>query len=498
MAASRTGGMLAKNSIITMLGIAAPTLLSVVSVPLLLRHLGYDRFGILSIFWIVLTYFALFDLGSGRALTRTLSSVEGEGSSEAAEFIASALAMTLVMSAIGSALLWFGTSLIVGDVLKMPPATGRETIAAFHALCLGTPVFAVATLLEGVMAAGQRFRLLALVRLCYGALTYLGPLAVALLVNDLAVIADVLIVGRLVCCAVFLAACNQIVPGFFATARVRWRHLVDLYRFGGWVTVTGIVGPVMVYFDRFFVGAMLSTAAIAYYTVPFSLATRLSIIPNGITGVLFPELSSFVGRDDHRVTRLYGQAIKYLFLVYFPMVLGLCLFAKELLSIWIGADFASVAAPVLQILALGLFVNGMAQIPFVLLQSAGRPDIPAKFHLIELPFYLALLWVCIDRFGVAGTALAWLARSLADTIALFLAARPYHGLRLQTAQPGLAGYAAAIALCIFASLLDGLLAKFLFAGLVLGAFALTSWFALMTGEEHRMARESLRRLCRFA
>ncbi len=494
----RTSGTLAKNSIITMIGIAAPALLAIASVPSLLRHLGYDRFGILSIFWIVITYFALFDLGSGRALTRTLSAADREGRSEAAEFIASALAMTIAMSGIGSALLWIGAPLIVGDVLKMPEAIGRETISAFHALCLGTPVFAVATLLEGVMAAGQRFRLLALVRLFYGTLVYIGPLAVTLLVNDLAVIADVLIIGRLACCVVFLAACNQIVPGFFAAARVRWRHLVDLYRFGGWVTVTGIVGPVMVYFDRFFVGAMLSTAAIPYYTVPFSLATRLAIIPNGITGVLFPELSSIVGRDHHRVTRLYGQAIKYLFLVYFPLVLGLCLFAKELLALWIGADFAAVAAPVLQILALGLFVNGLAQIPFVLLQSAGRPDIPAKFHLIELPFYLAVLWACIEQFGITGTALAWLVRSLADTIALFLAARPYHSLRLQDAQPGPLFYGAAIALCVAASLLQGLLVKLAFAGIVLGGFALTSWFTLMTRDEHRMALNSLRRLRRFA
>jgi O-antigen/teichoic acid export membrane protein len=494
----RTGSTLARNSLISMIGIAAPALLAIVSVPFLLKHLGYDRFGILSIFWIVITYFALFDLGSGRALTRTLSSVDRDGASEAAEFIASALVMTVALSSVGSVLLWVGAKLIVGDVLKMPEAIGRETIAAFHALCLGTPVFAVATLLEGVMAAGQRFRLLALVRLFYGALVYLGPLLVTLLVNDLAVIADVLIIGRLACCAVFLVACAGIVPGFFGAARVRWRHLVELYRFGGWVTVTGIVGPVMVYFDRFFVGAMLSTAAIPYYTVPFSLATRLAIIPNGITGVLFPELSSFVGRDDQRVTRLFGQAIKYLFLVYFPLVLGLCLFAKELLGLWIGGDFATVAAPILQILALGLFVNGMAQIPFVLLQSVGRPDIPAKFHLIELPLYLLLLWACIEQFGIVGTALAWLGRSLADTIALFLAARPYHSLRLRNAQPGPTFYGAAIGLCIVASLLHGLLAKFLFAGVVFGGFALTSWFTLMTRDEHRMALESLRRLRRFA
>jgi O-antigen/teichoic acid export membrane protein len=495
---ARSGGTLAKNSVITMIGIAAPAVLAIGSVPALLRHLGYDRFGILSIFWIVITYFALFDLGSGRALTRTLSAAGREGAVAAAEFIASALAMTVAVSGIGSVLLWIGAPLIVGDVLKMPEAIGRETIAAFHALCLGTPVFAVATVLEGVMAAGQRFRLLALVRLFYGMLLYVGPLAVTLLFNDLAVIAELLIVGRLLCCVVFLAACARIIPGFFAAARVRWRHLVDLYRFGGWVTVTGIVGPVMVYFDRFFVGAMLSTAAIPYYTVPFSLATRLAIIPNGITGVLFPELSSIVGLDDHRVTRLYGQSIKYLFLVYFPLVLGLCLFAKELLTLWIGADFAAVAAPVLQILALGLFVNGIAQIPFTLLQSAGRPDLPAKFHLIELPFYLAVLWASIEAFGVTGTALAWLLRSLADMVALLLAARPYHGLRLRDAQPGMLFYGAATALCIAASLLQGLVMKLLFAGAVLGGFACTSWFTLMTRDEHQMALQSLRRLWRFA
>jgi O-antigen/teichoic acid export membrane protein len=253
----------------------------------------------------------------------------------------------------------------------------------------------------------------------------------------------------------------------------------------------------MVYFDRFVLGAMVSTAAIAVYAVPFSLATRLAVIPNGVAGVLFPELSAMAG-DGRRATRLYGKALKYLFIVYFPLILALCLFAHELLALWINAEFARQAAPVLQILALGLFVNGLAQIPYILLLSAGRPDVPAKFHLAELPLYLALLWVLIGAFGVVGAACAWSLRALADAAVLFFAAGRFHALADAPLRRGLAWLAAAVALCIAAALLAGLEAKLLFAILVTSGFAVAAWFQLMTGEEQSVALQSVRRLRRLA
>jgi O-antigen/teichoic acid export membrane protein len=74
---------------------------------------------------------------------------------------------------------------------------------------------------------------------------------------------------------------------------------------------------------------------------------------------------------------------------------------------------------VLQWLTLGVFINSLAQIAFALVQGAGRPDLTAKLHLIELPFYLLAIWWLIGSYGIKGAAMAWVIRIGVDAIFLF-------------------------------------------------------------------------------
>ena len=66
--------------------------------------------------------------------------------------------------------------------------------------------------------------------------------------------------------------------------------------------------------------------------------------------------------------------------------------AQDGLRLWLGPEFAQHSFRVLQWLAVGVFINSLAQVPFSLLQGVGRPDITATLHLIELPLYLGVLW----------------------------------------------------------------------------------------------------------
>jgi len=65
----------------------------------------------------------------------------------------------------------------------------------------------------------------------------------------------------------------------------------------------------------------------------------------------------------------------------------------------------------------------VACVPFALIQSAGRPSLTAKLHILELPVYLPLVWFLARCRGIEGVAMAWTARVLLDTVLLFLFAR---------------------------------------------------------------------------
>src|SRR5580704_18044702 len=69
--------LLAGNTIWNIVGSIAPLAIGLLVMPSLVRNLGTDRFGVLSLAWTLIGYFSLFDLGLGRALTKEVASRVG-------------------------------------------------------------------------------------------------------------------------------------------------------------------------------------------------------------------------------------------------------------------------------------------------------------------------------------------------------------------------------------------------------------------------------------
>src|ERR1700735_3811024 len=70
--------MLLRNTLYNLLGLGLPLVVAIGSMPVLIHHLGDSRFGVLTLIWAVVSYFGLFDLGLGRALTQQLSLLMAE------------------------------------------------------------------------------------------------------------------------------------------------------------------------------------------------------------------------------------------------------------------------------------------------------------------------------------------------------------------------------------------------------------------------------------
>ena len=74
-----SGTRLARNSALNLLGLCSPLLVAIVAIPILIRGLGTDRFGVLTLVWVVIGYSSLFDLGLSRALTKIVAEKLGAG-----------------------------------------------------------------------------------------------------------------------------------------------------------------------------------------------------------------------------------------------------------------------------------------------------------------------------------------------------------------------------------------------------------------------------------
>jgi len=417
-----SGGLLARNSLLNLFGLVISLIIGVVALPFIIQGLGKDRFGLLSIAWVVLGYFTLFDLGLGRATTKFVSGALGRKEhNQVPRIVWTAATAELIFGVIGAIILIILTPLLVERIFNVPYKLITEAKITFYLLSFSIPVVLTSSSFRGVLAAAQRFDLVNAVKIPISCATYILPLIGLVFGLNLPGIVFLIILARAVGLASYIALNLRMIKGlkrYSATLKL----FPQLFVFGGWVMVTSIVSPLLIYFDRFLIGSLLSMTALAFYSAPIEMVTRLRIIPTSLTMTLFPAFSTLNNEQNkQRLASVFARSIKYVFIILAPIVLILSLFAHDVLRLWLGVDFANASTSVLQILSLGVLLNSTAYIPFSLLQGIGRPDIPAKFHLIEMPFYIVIAWFFVSKFGITGAAIAWTLRVALDAILLFIA-----------------------------------------------------------------------------
>lgn len=415
-----SGKLLAKNTLLNLLGNLLPIAISIVAVRLLVDGLGTERFGLLNLAWIIIGYFSLFDLGLGRALTKLVAErLESARRDEIPDIFRTTIVLMLIASSIGGGIAAALTPWFVRSVLHLQGELRHEGIQSFLILAAAIPWVVVTAGLRGYLEAFQRFDLVTAVRVPMSVFSYVGPLLVLPFYQSLTPVVVVLMAGRVIGTIVHFGLCLKLSPELLQTWKISFANIGELFRFGGWLTVSAIVGPFMIYMDRFLIGAYLSVTAVAYYATPYELVSRFALLSGALAGVMFPAFATSYIQDIHQAQRLYLRSVKYLALALFPVALGCIVFAYDGLLVWLGVEFALNSALVLKILSIGMWMNNLALMPFSLIQAAGKPDLSAKIHIVELPFYLILLIWLTNSFGIIGVAIAWTLRSFIDTLLMF-------------------------------------------------------------------------------
>jgi O-antigen/teichoic acid export membrane protein len=311
---------------------------------------------------------------------------------------------------------------LVNQVLNIPVSLQPETLKSVYLLAFTIPVITSTAGLRGILEAKQEFGSISVLRTILGISMYASPLLILGSTNNLYLIVSVLVLVRVTLWIAHLWLCLVRLPDLKHKFSLSLGMVRSLLGQGGWMTVSNIIGPMMVYFDRFLIASIISATAVAYYSTPYDLVSKLLVFSGAISGVLFPLFSSSFVQNSQHCFELYKRGVKYVALLMFPVILILVLMANEILTWWINPEFAEHGAGVLRMIAIGVFMNSLAQIPFSLIQGSGRADLTAKVHATELPFYIAALWWLAKKYGIDGVAIAWALRACIDAAICFAGA----------------------------------------------------------------------------
>ena len=418
------GSLLVRNTALNFMGRIIPLAIAVVTVPYIIRGLGVERFGILSLAWVILGYFSLFDLGLGRATTKFVAEQLGKGEIEKIpKIIWTSLIIQTVIGVVGGIILALITPLLVEKVLRIPFHLINEAIPIFYILSLSVPIVICSRNLMGVLEAGQRFDLINVIQIPSSSLSLLIPAIGIIIGLRLPGIVLVLAITWVLSTLVYFLLCLTVFPPLRQGITIDAKLFRPLFAFGGWVTLSNVLIPILLYLDRFLIGAIVSIGAVAYYTAPYQAVSQLVIVPAVLAVTLFPAFSGLSKVNGKDLERLYARSLKYIVLILGPIVVITVLFARDILQIWLGTDFALNSTYVFQILALGMLLNALAQMPANLLDGVGRPDIRAKVFLSYVLLYIGCLWLLVSKHGIEGAAVAWTFRAGLELFLFFEASR---------------------------------------------------------------------------
>ncbi|MDH1380982.1 flippase [Comamonas aquatica] len=413
---------LKRNTLWNLAGTGLPLLLGALTIPYLIRTAGVEAFGVLTLVWALIGYFSLFDFGLGRALTQQVAAVRSSGLlAQLPGLVKTGLWFTAAAGVIGGLVLALLADQLAFHWLKVSVTLQPSTYQALLVASIGIPLTTITTGLRGVLEAYEDFKVVNLLRIGLGAANFgLPALSVMLISTSLVWMVASLVTARAVVLVAHLWLMHRRLPADWVSGQFEKHNLKGLLSFGAWMTVSNIVSPLMVTADRFVISAVLGASMVAYYTVPYEALSRVLILPSALTSALFPRLAFVMATDFSQARRLYKRCLLGVTAAMVPVCIAIALLSQWGLTLWLGADFSEKSWLIVCIMAAGVMLNGIAFVPFASIQASGDARSTALLHVLELLFYIPLLFFGLKMFGLVGAAVAWAARAGVDLVALLI------------------------------------------------------------------------------
>jgi O-antigen/teichoic acid export membrane protein len=396
------------NVVVSLAGWVVPALVALAAMPIGAKQWGAPRFAIVALAWGLTGWFGQFDFGIGRGLTRAVASRHASGrDGEIPAIVWSAHAALALLALCMTCALWMGAPALAQRTLDVPADLQWDAVRSIRWMALGILPIVWGTASRAVLEARQQFRLATALRMP----AVIGTYALPLFAHSAADAVMLMVLVRALYAGAQLVAMRV---AFAAPTAIR-----EVLRDGGWITLAAVISPFLVQGDRFALASWLPIAASGGYAAVQEVANKLAFFCVALQPVLFAAVSAARSVDEQAARAITRRAMIATAVVVAGPVLVLMLWAAPLLKLWLGSAFDPVAARAMPIMAAGVFVNALAQVPFAWLQAGSGDRAVALLQLAELPLFLLALWLVVPQYGVVGAAWVWSARLVVDGLALW-------------------------------------------------------------------------------
>lgn len=401
-----------RNIVANVVGKSWSAVATVLLVPIYLRVLGVESFGIITAFSTAQVILAGLDFGLSTAANRRLAYLQAksDGSVEARStmrtlevfYWGAALAIVAVSGPFSS---WLASDWLRPEILSI--ASVKNALNAMGiALALQVPYVLYAGGLMGLQ------RQVLLNKLLIITITFRGVGALVVLFGVAPTIQAFMswqIVANLLQTTMAMIMLWRSLPAAGERATFNRRAVRDLMTFAYGVFGVAVSALALSQVDKVVLSRLLTLEAYGYYGLAAMVAAAPIIMVQPVFSAIFPRLSFLVAtRDLPSLRRTYRWATQVSAVILFPASILVMLFSREILLLWTHDPLtATNALQVASILAAGFAFSGILYLPYALQLAHGWTRLTFTGNWISLALLVPSLIVLVPRYGPISAAAAW-------------------------------------------------------------------------------------------
>lgn len=404
---------LKKNVIANYLGQAWVAAMGLAFIPLYIRYLGIEAYGVIGLFALIQAWLTLLDMGMTPTIGREMARfTAGEHSAQSVRnLLRSVELLAFGLASLICLVVWAASGWLAADWLKpesLSPTVVRDAIAVM-AWVIGLRF--VESIYRSALFGLQRQVWYNAVNAALATLRGVGAVAVLALWSPTlsAFFAWQALMSLLSVLALALGL-NRALPRPPAPARASWDSLHSVWRFAGGMAGITFLAVLLTQVDKVLLSRMLSLQDFGYYALAAMVVGSLYLLVSPITTALFPRLVERVAqKDEVALARSYHHGAQLVSVATAPVALLLVFHGEGVLYAW-SADpvLALNSGSILSVLAFGTLLNCLMYVPYQAQLAHGWTSLTLKINLTAVVLLVpALFWV-VPRYGALGAAWVWI------------------------------------------------------------------------------------------
>ena len=306
--------------------------------PLLLSYLGQDRFGVWVLFWSLIQYCLLLDLGVGASLVKYFSEFEAKGDVRSVNRVLASTITVYIVVGVALVLLLWPLVAWLSSFFSIPQDLRQEATVTFQLGLVAFFLINLVSIFDGLLKGFQRMDLVNLTLIAVSIPNLLGSYLVLRLGWGLLGLVMVVVIVYVLQLFLFVLQARSVCPSLTCHRRdVRFETLRLLFGYGARLQIARLANLVSYQTDKILLGLFVPLRYVTFYDLGSKVSYVTHELPHVMLGALLPAASELSGNADHtRLWTMYERGTKYLFLFSIPALIGIWLTAHLVLQAWLG------------------------------------------------------------------------------------------------------------------------------------------------------------------